>query len=104
MTQVQSLNDLKLLGLKVRDKVTGFTGVCESVCYDLYGCIQAAVRPMANNEKGEMPDGRWFDVSRLEVTDVAPVMEIPGGRFAVQRDQERPTPSQAFGPAEKPRR
>ena len=98
------MNDLKLLGLKVRDRVTGLSGVCESVCYDLYGCIQAAVRPNANNEKGEVPDGRWFDVSRLDVLDSAPVMEIPGGRFFVKRSEERPTPSQASGPAEKPHR
>lgn len=96
------MNDLRLLGLKVRDCVTGLTGVCESVSYDLYGCIQAVVRPPANDDKGAVPDGRWFDVSRLEVISETPVMEIPGGRFAVERTTERVTPSQAHGPAEKP--
>lgn len=98
------MNDLNLLGLKVRDKVTGLTGVCESICYDLYGCIQAAVRPKADDEKGHVPDGRWFDVSRLEVLDETPVMRIPGERFAVSRTTERTQPSSTPGPAEKPSR
>lgn len=98
------MNDLQLLGLKVRDKVTGLTGVCESVSYDLYGCIQAVVRPNANTEKGQLPDGCWFDVARLEVLDETPVMEIPGGRFDVARTAKRPQPSRAHGPAEKPHR
>lgn len=89
------MNDLRLLGLKVRDKVTGLTGVCESIAYDLYGCIQAVVRPPAN-EKGDLVEGRWIDVSRLDVLDETPVMAIPGGRFDVQRDTS--------GPAEKPYR
>jgi hypothetical protein len=72
---------LELLGLKVKDRVTGFTGVVSSICFDLYGCIQAIVSP-AVDDKGAMPDGKWIDVSRLEVLDPAPVMEIPGGRFA----------------------
>ena len=92
------MKELELLGLKVRDRVTGLTGVCESICYDLYGCIQAVVRPPANTEKGEVPDGRWFDVSRLEVISDIPVMGIPGGRFEVPRAQA------AAGPADKPRR
>jgi hypothetical protein len=95
------VNDLKLLGLKVRDRVTGLAGVCESVCYDLYGCIQGIIRgPM--NEKGEIPEGRWFDVARLEVLDEKPVMEVPGDRFFVERSAEPVRPSLASGPTEKP--
>jgi len=67
---------LKLLGFKVRDVVTGVEGVVESVGFDLYGCVQAVVR-VAVNEKGELPDGRWFDVKRLTVISDAPVMPVP---------------------------
>ncbi len=91
------LRELSLLGLKVRDKVTGMTGVCESISYDLYGCIQAVVRGLAD-DKGQVPDGRWFDVSRLDVIDHKPVMQVPGGRFVVS--QTSPAP----GPTEKPPR
>lgn len=98
------MDDLKLLGLKVRDKITGFSGVVESVCYDLYGCIQAAVKPPVN-DKGEIVDGRWFDVSRLDVTDQTRVMPVPGGRFDVDITADATQPSRtASGPAEKPAR
>lgn len=101
---MNDLNDMKLLGLKVRDKVTGLTGVCECISYDLYGCIQAVVRPVVIDDKGNLPDTRWFDVSRLEVLDETPVMEIPGGRFSVRRTTEPTQPSLAAGPADKPYR
>lgn len=75
----QAANYLELLGLTVRDRVTGFRGVVESISWDLYGCIQAVVRPPVD-DKGAMPDGKWCDVLRLEVLrDHARVMEIPGG-------------------------
>lgn len=67
---------MKLMGVKVRDRVTGFTGVVSSVSFDLYGCVQAVVTPGVD-EKGEMKDGRWFDTSRLDVVDAKPVMELP---------------------------
>jgi hypothetical protein len=98
------VNDLRLLGLKVRDRVTGFTGVVSSVSYDLYGCIQAVVSPSVN-DKGDMVDARWFDVARLDVVDHAPVMEIPGGRFTVERTSAPVVPTcTRGGAAEKPAR
>ena len=95
------MNGMELLGLKVRDKVSGMTGICETVSYDLYGCIQAVVRPPVD-EKGALPDGRWFDISRLEVLNTRPVMEVPGGRFVVSRALDAPA-ARPPGPAEKPR-
>jgi hypothetical protein len=66
---------LELLGREVRDRVTNFEGVVISVSFDLYGCIQAVVTPKAQD--GEIKDGRWFDVTRLEVTNPTPVMALP---------------------------
>lgn len=95
------MKDLQLLGLKVKDRVTGMTGVVESIAYDLYGCVQAVIRPPVD-EKGALSDGRWFDVNRLDILDAKPVMEIPGDRFSVERDAT-PEPSRTHsGPAEKP--
>lgn len=69
---------LQLLGLKVRDKVTGFIGTVETISFDLYGCIQAVVRPPIDKKKSaEVPDGRWFDAKRLEVLPGKPVMPVP---------------------------
>lgn len=86
------LRGMELLGLKVRDVTTGFEGVVESVCFDLYGCVQAVVRPTVHfSEKGEqvMPDGRYLDVHRLRPVTDAPVMALP-------------TFEEVHGPADKP--
>ena len=67
---------LKLLGLKVRDGVTGVEGVVTSVCFDLYGCVQVAVQPRGTKD-GKLEDGRWFDEKRIKVLDKKPVMDVP---------------------------
>jgi hypothetical protein len=71
---------LSLLGLRCKDKVTGFTGVVASVSFDLYGCVQAIVNP-GLNQSGVLGDQQWFDVSRLEITDPTPVMEVPNFEY-----------------------
>lgn len=80
---------LGLLGMKVSDKVTGFSGVVTSVSFDLYGCVQALVHPGVD-ENGKLRDQAWFDIIRLVQTQPVPVMESP--KFV-----------DASGPAEKPR-
>ena len=79
---------LGLLGCRVRDKVTGLSGIVTSISFDLYGCIQAIVH-QGLNDKGELIDKKWFDVNRLTVINGEPVME-------------QPTFDSIPGPAEKP--
>jgi len=67
---------IELLGLKAEDKVTNFKGVITSISFDLYGCIQAIITP-AVDDKGETKDSKWFDVTRLTITDPTPVMKQP---------------------------
>lgn len=67
---------LDLLGLTVVDKVTGREGIVTSVCFDLYGCIQAAVDP-GYKEDGSRHDCSWFDINRLRVLFDKPVMDRP---------------------------
>lgn len=67
---------MKLLGFKVQDAITGFVGVVESVSFDLYGCVQAIVKP-GLDEKGLPQDGRWFDMKRLTAVSDTPVMALP---------------------------
>lgn len=69
-TEEYTGDHLALLGLKVKDKVTGQKGVVTSISYDLYGCIQAVV----TDTKGE---GKWFDVTRLIFKSLTPVMDAP---------------------------
>jgi hypothetical protein len=81
----------KFLGCEVKDRVTDATGVVECVSFDLYGCIQAGVKPKVDKE-GKQLDARWFDTSRLEITNDKPVMDLP----AFLNDKH--------GPADKPAR
>jgi hypothetical protein len=67
---------LRLLGLKVKDRVTQFEGIVTSVGFDLYGCIQAVVTPEMT-APAKVEDSRWFDTSRLEILHAIPVMAVP---------------------------
>ncbi len=68
-----------LLGFVCRDVVTGFEGVADSLSYDLYGCIQIALKPRLNKDAkpGEYPEGRWFDINRLKKVSKKSVMMVP---------------------------
>jgi hypothetical protein len=67
---------MELLGYVVQDTVSGFRGVVSTVAFDLYGCVQAIVTP-AVDDKGALPEGRWFDVKRLKKMSESPVMPVP---------------------------
>lgn len=69
---------IDLLGHKATDKVSGFTGTITSVCFDLYGCVQAIISPPMGSD-GKIEDSRWFDVQRLDVTNEV-VMPVPDFR------------------------
>lgn len=51
---------LDLLGYKVKDKVSDYEGVVISMSFDLYGCVQADVRPTTLDEKGQIQSGVWL--------------------------------------------
>ena len=65
---------IQLIGFRAKDKISGLEGVIDSVCFDLYGCVQASLAPAAKD--GECPPGRWFDVQRLQVSNDR-VMDVP---------------------------
>ena len=73
---MKTTKHINMLGLKVKDAVTGFNGVVTTVSFELYGCVQAVVTPPANSD-GEVKAGRWFDVTRLKIIDSKPVMALP---------------------------
>lgn len=86
---------LGLLGHRVEDRVTGFTGVVASISFDLYGCVQAIVNPGIGKD-GKLGEQNWFDVNRLVVKTKAPIMEIPNFDFG-------PVAQGKQGAAEKPK-
>lgn len=56
----------KLLGKKVREKITGFEGIASSKHIYLTGCNQYGIQaPVDKN--GVIPDIKYFDEGRLEV-------------------------------------
>lgn len=67
----------KYLGMPVKDKVLGIKGVVTSVCFDLYGCVQADVHPGLDKSGKPMESRGWYDVSRLEITSTKRVMPLP---------------------------
>jgi hypothetical protein len=86
---------MSLLGLKVKDQVTGMTGVVASISFDLYGCVQAVLNPGLDKD-GKLKDQHYFDVSRLKILDKKPVMQPPDYDYG-------PVAEGLQGAAEKPR-
>lgn len=73
---------LQLLGTTMKDRVTGIKGMVDSICFDAYGCVQGSLRPPAAKD-GTLPEGRWFDVKRLEPAGkrIMPVPQfVPAGK------------------------
>lgn len=68
---------MKILGHKAKDKVTGLEGVVESISFDLYGCVQAVIRPDTLDKDGKTREGHWLDVKRLTITSDKPIMDVP---------------------------
>lgn len=54
------------LGVRVRDKVTGYEGIVTGYCEYLYGCAQYAINP-GKNKDGKLDEICWFDEGRIEV-------------------------------------
>ena len=67
---------IELLGFRGTDKITGFTGVIDSTCFDLYGCIQVSLKPPIDKE-GKIPESFWFDVTRLSIDTTERVVALP---------------------------
>ena len=67
---------IELLGLQAEDKITGFSGTIDSICFDLYGCIQASLRPKMDKD-GKIDQGHWFDVTRLKINEKKRVVDFP---------------------------
>lgn len=59
------------LGDKLRDTVTGFTGIATARVEYLNGCVQFHLRPKTG-ESGKFPDGQYIDEEQLELLSLAP--------------------------------
>jgi hypothetical protein len=70
-------DQLNLLGLKVRDRITGYEGIVTSISFDLYGCIQAILTQRGTDKEGKSKSLGWIDTNRLEVCGKHRVMDPP---------------------------
>lgn len=71
-------------GSRVKDTVTGFTGIILGRTDYLTGCVHYGLAKESVNDKGGIDDWSWFDESRIELikknaTSVEPKEEKPGG-------------------------
>ena len=69
------MDHTELLGLTVRDTVTGFEGVVTGYIYYLTGCNQASVVPRVGSDNSAKDSG-WYDVQRLQVLSGHPRVEL----------------------------
>jgi hypothetical protein len=54
------------LGSKVKDKVTGYTGIATARHEFLNGCVRYSVQgPMEKD--GKLPDEKWFDIGQIDI-------------------------------------
>ena len=56
------------LGQKVKDQVTGFTGIATAMVVYLNNCVQYNVQPPCGVD-GKMPSGEYIDEGQLEVVN-----------------------------------
>jgi len=75
---------IDLLGMKVEDKITKVKGIVASISFDLYGCIQVIIAPMAKNN--ETRETYWYDISRLKILNKKPVMKRPNFNYGNQAE------------------
>ena len=60
------MTDKDLLGRKVRDKVTGFTGIATCVAHYLNGCTRVNVEAPVKDD-GTLRGSEFFDIDQIEV-------------------------------------
>jgi hypothetical protein len=83
-----------LLGKKVKDKVSGFTGIVTGRHEFLAGCTRYSVQPEVDKD-GKLPEVQTFDDPQLEIVKEKKIKttgDRPGGPMPVT-PKEKHTPS-----------
>jgi hypothetical protein len=57
---------VKMLGLEVKDSVSGFTGIATASHSYLNGCMRITVQPKIDKD-GKLPESQTFDAPQLIV-------------------------------------
>lgn len=69
------------LGDRVKDRITGFSGIAVARVEWLYGCERFAVQPETLAKDGKYQDNQYFDAPQLAVV-AKQVVENPARRIA----------------------
>lgn len=83
------------LGDRVKDKITGMTGIATGRCAWLYGCVRYAVQPEKLDKDNKSGEPVWFDEPQLLLVKAA---AVPG------RDETEAAPKAKHGPRNDPKR
>ena len=67
------MGEIIRLGQKVRDEITGFTGVVTGRFEYLYGCVRIQVQPQGLDKDSKVQEAYTFDEGQLRVVDEAGV-------------------------------
>lgn len=67
----------KLLGLKMRDKVTGLEGIVLHVVITPHSADQVCIQPQDLNKDGAPKDVYFADVIQMELLTSTPILEVP---------------------------
>jgi len=63
------------LGMKAKDKVTGFKGIIMARTVFLNGCVKYTLQPELNKKDGTIPSEAWFDEQQIEIIDEGVAIE-----------------------------
>lgn len=62
------MSDTKIkLGDRIRDRISGFSGIAFGITYWLNGCTRWAIQPEKVNDKGGIDEAEWFDITQVEL-------------------------------------
>lgn len=75
------------LGDEVKDKISGFKGICTGIFNYLNGCVRAMIEPRTTKE-GKPIEAHTFDVSQVEVLkkNVVPAYKADTGPGGPRKD------------------
>lgn len=76
MTAQHSIEGITL-GDQARDTVTGFQGAVMGITHYLTGCDQLLLVPTALSKDGDLREGHWFDLERVEAVKLADRVVLP---------------------------
>lgn len=76
------------VGDRVRDPITGLTGVVTARAIYMWGCVQVLVNPGLVKD-GQIIDGTWLDENRVEIVP-GPPPPCPGSTAGFRTSSPRP--------------